>query len=66
MINYKDIVTANPGMNQREVADVMSKYNLLAVPVVDRERKILGIITIDDVMDLILPPLSRRKRQMLG
>jgi Mg/Co/Ni transporter MgtE len=44
----------------------MSKYNLLAVPVVDRDRKILGIITIDDVMDLILPPLSRRKRQMLG
>jgi len=59
-------LTVSPEMNQREVADFMSKYNLLAVPVVDLEKKILGIITIDDVMDLILPPVSRRKRQMLG
>ena len=55
-----------PEMNQREVADVISKYNLLAVPVVDHENKLLGIITVDDVMDLILPPTSKRKRQMLG
>jgi magnesium transporter len=45
---------------------VISKYNLLAVPVVDNDKKILGIITVDDVVDFILPPFSRRKRQMLG
>ena len=65
-IMLKDPITISPEMNQREVADVISKYNLLAVPVVDAERKILGIITVDDVMDLILPPTSKRKRQMLG
>ena len=65
-IMIKDCITVSPEMNQREVADVISKYNLLAVPVVDQERKIHGIITVDDVMDLILPPVSRRKRQMLG
>jgi magnesium transporter len=65
-IMLKDPITISPEMNQREVADVISKYNLLAVPVVDGERKILGIITVDDVMDLILPPTSKRKRQMLG
>jgi magnesium transporter len=62
----KEFVTVMPEMNQREVAQVISKYNLLAVPVVDKENKIVGIVTVDDVIDFILPPLSRRKRQMLG
>lgn len=65
-IMLRDFITVSPEMNQKEVADVISKYNLLAVPVVDHEQKILGIITVDDVMDLILPPTSKRKRQMLG
>lgn len=65
-IMIKDPITILPAMNQRDVASVMSKYNLLAVPVVDADRKLLGIITVDDVMDFIMPPTSRRKRQMLG
>lgn len=65
-IMIKEPISLSPEMNQREVADIMSKYNFLAVPVVDNEKNILGIITIDDVMDLILPPVSRRKRQTLG
>ncbi|MFA6431397.1 MAG: CBS domain-containing protein [Candidatus Margulisiibacteriota bacterium] len=65
-IMKKDCITISPEMNQREVAAVISKYNLLAVPVVDDENKILGIITVDDVMDFVLPPISRRKKQMLG
>lgn len=65
-VMIKKPITVSPAMNQKEVADVISKYNLLAVPVVDEERKVLGIVTVDDVVDLILPPVSRRKRQMLG
>ncbi|HTY13665.1 MAG TPA: CBS domain-containing protein [Candidatus Omnitrophota bacterium] len=65
-IMIRDIITVSPEMNQREVASVISKYNFLAVPVVDKEKKILGIVTVDDVIDFILPPFSRRKRQMLG
>jgi magnesium transporter len=65
-VMIKDPITVTPEMNQREVADIFSKYNLLAVPVVDTEMRIQGIITVDDVMDLVLPPVSRRKRQMLG
>jgi len=65
-IMIKESITVSPGMNQREVANVISKYNLLAVPVVDQDKKILGIVTVDDVMDFILPPISRRKRPMLG
>ncbi|HVN66794.1 MAG TPA: CBS domain-containing protein, partial [Candidatus Sulfotelmatobacter sp.] len=65
-VMIKEPRTVTPEMNQREVAAIISKYNLLAVPVVDGERRILGIITVDDVIDFILPPFSRRKRQMLG
>lgn len=61
-----DPITVSPGMNQREVATIISKYNLLAVPVVDENQKILGIITVDDVLDFILPPLAKRKRKMIG
>ncbi len=64
-IMSKETITVAPDMDQRQVANVISKYNLLAVPVVDSENKILGIVTVDDVMDFILPPISRRKRQML-
>jgi len=65
-IMIKDLITVPPEANQRHVADIISKYNLLAVPVVSSEGKILGIVTVDDVMDFILPPIARRKRQMLG
>ena len=65
-IMIKDCITVAPEMNQKEVADIIFKYNLLAVPVVDQDCKLHGIVTVDDVMDLILPPVSRRKRQMIG
>jgi len=65
-IMEKDLITVEPETNQREVAEVVSKYNLLAVPVVDQENKMLGIVTVDDVIDFILPPISRRIRHMLG
>lgn len=65
-IMVKDVITVDPEMNQRQVAEVVSKYNLLAVPVVDKDNKLLGIVTVDDVIDFILPPISRRIRHMLG
>jgi CBS domain-containing protein/sporulation protein YlmC with PRC-barrel domain len=65
-IMEKDIITVEAEMNQRDVAEVVSKYNLLAVPVVDKENKMEGIVTVDDVIDFILPPISRRIRHMLG
>jgi magnesium transporter len=65
-IMEKDVITVDAEMNQRDVADVISKYNLLAVPVVDKGNKMQGIVTVDDVVDFILPPISRRRRHMLG
>jgi len=65
-IMVKKVITVDPDANQRQLADVISKYNLLAVPVVDNEGRVEGIVTVDDVIDFILPPMSRRKRHMLG
>ncbi|MEH2251514.1 magnesium transporter [Nostoc sp.] len=38
---------------QEEVARIMQRYDLIAIPVVDREDRLVGIITIDDVMDIL-------------
>lgn len=50
---------------QEEVAEFISKYNLLAAPVVDELQILRGIVTVDDVVDLLLPPASRKKRRKL-
>ncbi|MGH7643774.1 MAG: magnesium transporter MgtE N-terminal domain-containing protein [Candidatus Dormibacteria bacterium] len=44
-----------------EVAALLAKYNLLAVPVVDEQDRIQGIVTVDDVLAEVLPPQLRRR-----
>jgi len=55
--------TISPEADEMEVAEIASKYNLLAIPVIDNEGFILGIVTIDDIIDRILPPAAKRKRR---
>ncbi|MBI4844801.1 MAG: magnesium transporter [Nitrospirae bacterium] len=52
-----------PKTDEFEVAGIISKYNLVALPVVDSEGFMLGIVTVDDVIDRILPPEAKRKRR---
>ena len=52
-IMNENIITVNVNEDQEQVARVVSKYDLLAVPVVDNNNVLLGIITIDDVLDII-------------
>ena len=47
-------ITVRAGTDREEVARVISKYNLLAVPVVDDGQRLLGIVTVDDVIDAIV------------
>ncbi|HEY5527743.1 MAG TPA: magnesium transporter [Candidatus Anoxymicrobiaceae bacterium] len=48
----RGVISVQPRQDQEEVAEVISKYDLLAVPVVDDKNKMLGIVTVDDVMDV--------------
>ena len=50
---YRDVVWVAPDLDQEDVADEMTKYNLVAVPVCDENRHVLGIVTVDDALDVI-------------
>jgi magnesium transporter len=52
-----------PGEDEMAVAAIISKYNLLAIPVVDAEGYMHGIVTVDDIIDILLPPVARKKRR---
>ena len=50
---------------RNDVAEFISKYNLLAAPVVDENMVMRGIVTVDDVLDFLLPTASRKKRRKI-
>lgn len=52
-----------PEVDEVEVAEIISKYNLVALPVVDTEGVMLGIVAVDDIVDRILPPAAKRRRR---
>jgi magnesium transporter len=48
-----DLISVRVDMDQEEVARQVASYNILAIPVVDEENKLVGVITVDDVIDVI-------------
>lgn len=48
-----NVISVPHSMDIEEVAAIISKYDLLAVPAVDTENRLLGIITVDDVLDIV-------------
>jgi Mg/Co/Ni transporter MgtE len=81
-ITLADLIRADPeqpvgdvaGVAQRvrtdadleEVARLMTDYDLTVVPVVDDEERMLGVITVDDVLELVLPKSWRRRFGVMG
>jgi magnesium transporter len=57
----KRVVTVDLNDSQEECAQVVSKYNLLAVPVVDEQKRIQGIVTADDALDKIIPTAWKKR-----
>jgi len=52
-IMISDVIKVTTDTDQEEVARIVATYNLLALPVVDEENKLVGIITVDDVIDVM-------------
>jgi magnesium transporter len=56
-----DAITVEPLVAQRDVARIVAKYNLLAVPVVDAGKVMQGIVTVDDAIDAIIPTAWKKR-----
>ena len=54
------VISANVGDDQEDIAQLMRDYDFIAVPVVDYQNHLLGIITIDDILDVMDEEASRR------
>lgn len=48
-----NVISATTTTDQEEVADLFAKYDLIALPVVDKENRLVGIITVDDIVDIM-------------
>jgi CBS domain-containing protein len=58
---------AHPSEPAEEVAQIIAEYNLLALPVIDDEGDLAGIVTVDDAMEILLPQnLQRRLPRLFG
>ncbi len=62
----KDVIFVTTDVDQEEVARVVARYNFLAVPVVDEEKRIVGIVTVDDVIDVIREEATEDILKMAG
>ena len=65
-IMSKNIQVVRPETDQEEVARIVSQYNFLAVPVVDANEKLLGIVTVDNVVDVIREEATEDFLQLAG
>jgi magnesium transporter len=63
---HDDVVSVAPETDQEEVARLVAKYDLLSVPVVNRDHRLIGVITVDDVIDVISEEATEDIQRMAG
>ncbi len=61
-----DVVRVTTQTDQEEVARIVARYNLLAVPVVDDNNKLVGLVTVDDIIDVIRLEATEDMMKMAG
>ncbi len=61
-----DVVSVRTDTDQEEVAKIVARYNILAVPVVDENNTLVGIVTVDDVIDIIREEATEDILKMAG
>ncbi|MBW2409728.1 MAG: magnesium transporter [Deltaproteobacteria bacterium] len=61
-----DVFSVQTDMDQEEVAKIVARYDILAVPVVDENNKLVGIVTVDDVIDIFRREATEDILKMAG
>ncbi len=62
----RDVEMLRPSLDREEVAELFQRYDYITLPVVDDERRILGMVTIDDVLDIIESERSEDAGKLVG
>lgn len=62
----EDIISVRYDMDNEIVANILNKYSLLTIPVVDEENKMLGIVTVDDMMNIIKDEITEDMNRLNG
>jgi magnesium transporter len=62
----KEVISVLPSVDQEEVARIVARYDILAVPVVDENRHLIGIVTVDDVIDIFRQEATEDILKMAG
>jgi len=66
IVPKREPIVVTPFTDREDVSRIISKYNLLAVPVIAEDRHILGIVTVDDVIDAIIEEFSEDVQKFGG
>jgi len=52
-VAWSEVASVPPEMPQEEVSQIISNYDVVALPVIDTDRRLLGVVTVDDIIDVI-------------
>ncbi len=63
---FTDVISVHTDVDQEEVAKIVARYDILAVPVVDESNRIVGIVTVDDVIDVFRQEATEDILKMAG
>jgi magnesium transporter len=66
LLRDQNLIYVSFDVDKEEVARLISRYNFLALPVVDHEQRLLGMVTVDDVIDIIHEEASEDMQAMVG
>jgi magnesium transporter len=58
-----DVITVSPKTDMDDIFNIITRYDLTALPVVDKEKKLLGVIRVHDMFEMLVP--SRIKNRMI-
>ena len=65
-IMNQNVISINPTVKTKEAAEIVSHHNYIAIPVIDENKKMLGVVTVDDVLDIIEEQAAAKIYAMAG